>query len=556
MGQKRSTIAPAITRVHKLFRIRTVVNDSSKYLSDVKAGINTNEVGEILVNRRLSKSSILESPNKLKRARDHALNASILGFFIPIRQDHQFLYVKSRTGYLLEKYEFSQECPNDLHESSIFIDRMMRLKLTNPYDSRRTYSRFHVRPFLSLLTILKHLNLHISQIHYLLSQTNDLASNPAAARKLLGILSKYPSYDDKSITQFNKNFKLEDKKTQKEMMRSTKPLLDWGQQGGLLTLGKDYWCTITEKGLEAQKYYAQYFPMWQDWLPFNSPLASALLIIYINALNKGIRINRNKFGSESREILDILQSKYNLWQSSFSHLIRPIDFDLNYDVSYGLRDDVYLYLNQLSEDQKLKAPDPDELSILTISQIEGVLSKTSTERDQSQLSNALGIHIPRRECFQTALEWQICTRLRVLRFSAYPYQGEFEGETDLPMAKDNPDIIMKNSINILVECKSRNEWGDLVKYDKRVGGEIYMYQNYAEDVNADSVVFICDVDGFDKKKFIEQFIKQGQKLSKVCMVTWSYLDRIQNDNEVYQHFKETIFNPESKDSDERILCYS
>jgi hypothetical protein len=71
--------------------------------------------------------------------------------------------------------------------------------------------------------------------------------------------------------------------------------------------------------------------------------------------------------------------------------------------------------------------------------------------------------------------------LRVLQFPANPYPDEFEGETELPMATENPDIVVKNPIRVLVECKSRNEWDNVAKYDKRVGGAFYMYQGYAEE---------------------------------------------------------------------------
>ncbi len=36
-------------------------------------------------------------------------------------------------------------------------------------------------------------------------------------------------------------------------------------------------------------------------------------------------------------------------------------------------------------------------------------------------------------------------------------------------------------------------------FEQLIGGEIMMYQSYAEEVNANSAVFICDVDGFDDK---------------------------------------------------------
>ena len=551
---KRTTVAPAITRVHKLFRIRTIVNDSSNYIEAGREGVDTHQIGRILVDRKLSKASILESGNKLKRARDHALNASQLGFFVPIAQDHQYFYARSPIADLIEDYGFDEECPSDLHESAVFVDRMMKLKLTNAYDSRHTYSKFHTRPFLSLLTVLKHQKLHLSQIHYLLSLTDDLASNPALTRRLLDTLGKYPSYDDKSVPRFIREVRLGGKRTLKEMSRSTKPLLDWAQQGGLLALGKDGWCMITENGTEVQKYYAKYLPFWYDWLPFNPALPAALIVAYNHGFANNLRVSKKKLDSDARDALESLQEEFGLWDSSFSRMKAPIDFDLNYDVPYEQRASVAACLDRIATNLGWEPVDVNGLSKHTISEIERVLSGTPSERRQTELNKALGIELPRRECFQTDLEWQVCIRLRVLKFPAGPYQGEFEGETDLPMAADNPDVVIRNSIRTLVECKSRNEWGDVVKYDKRVGGELHMYQDYAEEVNANSAVFVCDVDGFHKDAFVNTFVKQGAKLSKICLVCWSYLDRIQNDRNLLERFSATVTRPDDYGPAARIFC--
>src|SRR5207249_3966798 len=187
---KRTTVSPAITRVHKLFHIRTVVNDAPKYLKKGELGVTQEQIGQILVDRKLSKASILESQNKLKRARDHALNASLLGFFVPIRQGRKFQYVRSAIAEQLSKYSFAQACPYDLHESAVLVDRLMKLKLTNAYDQRHFYSKFHTRLCLSILTALKYQPLHISEIHYLLGQFEDLATNPPKRQELLDIFAK------------------------------------------------------------------------------------------------------------------------------------------------------------------------------------------------------------------------------------------------------------------------------------------------------------------------------------------------------------------------------
>jgi len=170
-----------------------------------------------------------------------------------------------------------------------------------------------------------------------------------------------------------------------------------------------------------------------------------------------------------------------------------------------------------------------------------------------QLNKALGIKIPRRECFQTDLEWEVCIRLLVFQLPAIPYQGEFEGETDLPMATDNPDIVIKNAIKCLVECKSSKEWGEVVKLSKRIGGELLMYQTYAEDIGANSALFVCSVKDFHPKDFIESFSKRGSKLNRIVLVNWAFLEEARQDRRLLAHFINIITDPQSVKPSEKIL---
>lgn len=550
---RRTTKAPPLTRVHKLFRLRTVLNDASRYDPSNKIGVTTEQIGKILVDRKLSKKTIIESPNKLKRARDHALNCSILGLSIPIPHGNSFRYTKSPVANLLSKYSFENECPYDLHESAIFVDRMMKLKLTNAYDSRKTYSKFHTRPFLSLLTILKHGPLHLSQVHYLLSIHNDLNIHPKLTTNLLETFSKYRPYDEDKIECFIKDFKLSDKRTQKEIGRSTKPLLDWAQQGNLLTADKAGWCLITENGKATQEFYSKYFPVWYDQLGLNAPLQSALLLLYQYGYQNNLRVNRRKLPKEYREALDELISKYKIWNKSITKLEQPIDFSLDYDVPYKQRKEVEEYALRIVSEIQFPKVDLYSISLQSIYQLENILEQTPTELKWVQLNKALGIKIPRRECFQTDLEWEVCIRLQVFQLPALPYQGEFEGETDLPMATDNPDIVIKNAIKCLVECKSSKEWGEVVKLSKRIGGELLMYQTYAEDIGANSALFVCSVKDFHQKDFIQSFSKRGSKLNKIVLVNWAFLEEARQDRRLLTHFINIITDPQSVKPSEKIL---
>jgi hypothetical protein len=498
----------------------------------------------------LSKTSILETADKLKRARDHANNASLLGLLIPVRQNHEFAYRRSVFGEMLSKYRFEDECPKDLHESAIFTDRMMRLKLTNPCDSRHTYSKFHSSPFLNILTTLKHQNLHIAQIHYLLSITHDISSNSELMKNLVRRFSKYPMYEEDAIDDFMRDFKITSKEKRKEVGRSTKPLLDWAQQVGLLGVQEGNWCFITEKGLEVQKFYSLMVPIWFDQLGFDPTFPSSLLMTYMHAYVQDYEINPQKLPTEARKTLNLLNSKLGLWNQSLRKLKQPVDFDLNYDIPFEWRESVLGHINNMN----LGRMNVNDISFWSISQIEQKLAGTGIEKTQGRLSKALGISIPRRECFQTELEWQTCIKLRLFQLPANPYQGEFEGETDLPMAANNPDVVIKNSLRSLVECKSANEWGKVVILDKRVGGELHMYQDYAEEVKANSALFVCDVDKFDENRFLPGFEKRGDKLDRVVMVLWSVLDKIQKDPSLLKRFIMTLEEPRSLSPRQRIFA--
>ena len=532
--------------------MRTIVNETPNYIPKGKDGATSKDIGQILVNRKLSKTSILESANKLKRARDHANNASFLGLLTPIhvKHEHEFFYNRSVYGELLSKYKFEDSCPKDLHESAIFTDRMMRLKLTNPYDSLHTYSKFHCRPFLNILTALGNQNpLHLSQIHYISSLKQDICDKPEEIKNLVQILSKYPKYQDDSVDRFMKDFKINTRNKKREVSRSTKPLLDWLQQVGLVSTQENDWYFISEKGVKVQKFYSTFFPIWFDQLDFDPSFHSALLLIYLNAYVTGDSLNIDKFTNEAKKALNQLQTKFGLWDRSFKKLTHPIDFDLNYDVPVDARQSVLGYIQKINKNKI----DTSGISLSPINQIENILAQTGMEKAQWELGKALGIDIPRRECFQTDLEWQTCIRLRLWRLNASPYQGELEGETDLPMATDNPDVMIRNGIRTLVECKSYKEWGKIVVYGKKIAGELNSYQEYAEEVAATSVVFVCEVDKFDEKRFKILFKKKGNKLNKIVMTTWGFLDRANNNRDLVEKLVHIIKEPESCDPEQRIL---
>jgi len=140
----------------------------------------------------------------------------------------------------------------------------------------------------------------------------------------LNTFSRYSPYDEHGVEPFIGDLNLSDRRTQKEIGRSTKPLLGWAQQGNLLNVDKDGWCLITENGKVAQEFYSKYYPIWYDQLGSDASPKSSLLLSYQYGHQNDLRINRKKISKEYQEALDELISKYRIWNKSITKLERPI----------------------------------------------------------------------------------------------------------------------------------------------------------------------------------------------------------------------------------------
>ncbi len=269
------------------------------------------------------------------------------------------------------------------------------------------------------------------------------------------------------------------------------------------------------------------------------------------------RVHASGFESEESQAVKALQEDFALFDKGLTRLQRKVDFDFYYDVPVAARKDVQDLLLDLAKRSGLQAKSiPNHLVALSFAPIDFLrqqLEQLGSERSYADMTKALGIEIPRRECFQTDLEWQACIRLRMLGFPAFPYQGELEGACGLPMASDNPDILIRNGLRTLVECKSRAEWGDVLKFDKRIGGELTMYQIYAEQVNANAAVFICDVEKVDDEKFSKPFLGSLGRLDKVVLVLWKFFDLASKDAGVRTKLEQAVKKPNALTAEDHIL---
>jgi hypothetical protein len=181
--------------------------------------------------------------------------------------------------------------------------------------------------------------------------------------------------------------------------------------------------------------------------------------------------------------------------------------------------------------------------------------ETSQEREFIDIEKAFGFVLPRKETFQTSHEWVSCAQFIQLGLKARPYNGEFEGICDMRIAKENPDFIVQNSYTSLAECKSVKEWGEDLRLNKRVIGEFDIYQEYAEDVNANSVVFICESKKLDEDRYLKRFINKS-KLDRLVIVNNTLLLDIKNKKSVIKKFKEKLKSPQDYDMGDRIIFKS
>ena len=83
-----------------------------------------------------------------------------------------------------------------------------------------------------------------------------------------------------------------------------------------------------------------------------------------------------------------------------------------------------------------------------------------------------------------------------------------------------------------------------------------MYQSYAEDINANSVLFVCDVDEFHPTDFKKSFCKRGDRLNKILLTNWAYLHKVITDRDQLGGLITVLTKPEDVDPSERIFEYT
>lgn len=540
------TIAPPLTRVHRLFRHRIITNELPK------SPFKSEKVSRILVNKKLSNESILIDENHMRRGRDHLHDLVSLGLVTRTKTTDGFLYLKNPITKLLENYKFRDSCPKDLYETAFFADRLARMKLGNPNYSRRTYEDFRCRHFLNILVLLENMPLHISQIQYARSTKKDLLIDIKERKKLQKIFSKYPKRKTNAEKDFIESyFKTPDEKN--EISRSSVPIIRWLQQTGMIFFDNNNWIHLTEKGVKCLQIYSNYFPVWYDDLGFSADIKAGILIAYNIAGYQNKLIDFSKLKNWEKDCIKEISMKYP-FDKKLKKLKSRLCFHLYDSIGPDFRGTVASVAINILNTNKIKSNFlfPIETSI---KELYNSFLETSQEREFIDLEKAFGFVLPRKETFQTSHEWVSCVQFIQLGLKARPYNGEFEGICDMRIAKENPDFIVQNSYTSLAECKSVKEWGEVLRLNKRVIGEFDIYQEYAEDVNANSAVFICESKKLDEDRYLKRFINKS-KLDRLIIVNNTILLDIKNKKSAIKKFKEKLKSPQDYDMGDRIIFKS
>jgi hypothetical protein len=579
--------APPITRVHNIFRLRTIVNATTelnkkgKYPSD-------DEIGLILAKRGLSKIRHAKMKDRImRRARDHLLTASYMGLLT--RFGKPFGYQTTTAGRILNTYSFGEECPKDVREESVFIDRILRLKLTNVYDLqfRKQYTDRRSRPCLYILHILKKNKwLHEHQIGIALGcKKCDPILEDKKTQSLINIISQYKEHEN-NLNEFYKDFGVEENDI-KNITRNIRPLLDWCESIGLISskeipgiIGK--WYNLTDRGRNILEIYNKKIPIWYIDLRSTATIKAALLLFYQYALISGFEIKglydvtyqigliTKQIGELAKEIereigIDILDI-----DSKSTH---QVDFNLDYDVMPEDKREVIYYLSKICKSANIKFL--NVMDYINKSQIDELIEILEREHqtlryefigkfaERTAISSdpvltQVSALIPSAGIlnqYKSDFEKETAILLRLIRLNAVKYQGQFADRCSkrhiTSFFENNPDILIINGIESLVECKSSSEWKSPLKTNKNIPKELLIYENYLPEVKSDSILLIYEgsVEG-DSQKFIKSLLKDSPK---IVFINKNYLINCIYKLNLRKQLLRKIKKPNNFPSEERLL---
>jgi hypothetical protein len=573
-----------ITRVHNIFRIRTVVNAVIKENERGKLP-SDDEIGVVLAESGLSKYRREKIKDRImRRARDHLLTASYMGLLT--RMGRPFGYSSTTAGKFLQNYGAEEECPKNTREEAVFVDKILRMKLTNVYDLQlgKQYVDLRSRPCLYILHILARKSwLHEHQIAVATGGKRcDPLLEDRQTRSIVSAIYKYDEPGKKALKEFYRDYNVGES-DKKNMTRNVRPLLDWCESVGLVTSkevdGTGRWYDLTARGKAMLGLYSQKVPIWFVDLG-NTPAAkAALLIFYQHAVASGFDIeeildSRLRIGLVTKKISELKdEMKEDIGVNLVKTNNSQIDFTLGYDVPPENRDDVKGLLKGICKIAHMRLDRViHSVEVSPLEELEVILEKeqrdmrrlftgrfserTSISSDPilakvSSLVPSVGV----LGQYKSDFEKEVAILLRLLGFRAVKYQGQLADRCHkthvMRFFENNPDILIINGIESLVECKSIGEWKSPLSSVKSVPKEFLIYQQYFPEVNSDSVVLIYEGSlDTDSQKLVTSILEDS---NDIVFVTKNYLINCVYQPSLRERLLKTIKEPVKFKPEDRIL---
>jgi hypothetical protein len=575
-----------ITRVHNIFRIRTVINAVTQMNRKGKSP-RDKEIGRVLADAGLSKLRREKMKDRImRRARDHLLTAAYMGLLT--RQNRPFGYRSTSAGGILQNYGIQSECPNDTNEEAVFIDKLMRLKLTNVYDmqSRNQYAKVRSRPCLFILQVLSgRAWLHEHQIAV---ATGGNRCDPRLAdkdtHKLVTEICEYNKPTARMLAQFYKRFGVKSA-DMNNMTRNIRPLLDWCEAVGLVkskeiedTLGR--WYKITDRGSRILKECGSMLPVWYVDLGEMASAKAAVLLFFIYgkyfdlSFDKQILHEELEVGLSHITVREIAKElKRNIlvkFESNFSRLQGDIDFTFDYDVPPEKKAGVLAFLKSLMKLVRLRI-DIEKSEIFPINNLrssldaeqKGVRSVVTEQFGQrtelyddpvmakvSELVPTAGVLGQYRSDF----EKEVSLLLRLIGLNAIKYQGQLADRCSktylIKFFENNPDILITNGIESLVECKSIGEWKTLTGV-KSIPKEILIYHQALPEVNSDSVLLVYE--GELNSSSRTMLTAMLSDFNSIVFATKNYLINCIHKPALKQKMINTLKDPRQHNAEDHVL---
>lgn len=585
---RKITFAQPITRVHNLFRIRTIVNAVTDF--NVKKKFpGDEEIAMVLAKRGLSKLRREKIKDRImRRARDHLLTASYIGLLN--RSGRPFGYWSTTAGKQLKAYGTDEECPKDAKEEAVFIDKIMRLKLTNVFDFQQSkqYVRLRSRPCLYILYALETQKwLHEHQVAI---ATGPERCDPLLADKktklILNEVSKYAGPDEKLLLEFYQKYGI-DEESERNMTRNIRPLLDWCEALGLIT-SRDLpgvggrWYNLTDRGLQILSAYQNKIPLWYIDLGEEAPLKAALILFYrylkarnltagSKFLNQKIQIGLVE--ARVRVTIKEIEEKMRLiFAKDYSTMDSDVDFTFEYDIPPDEMSAVKALLKKLGRTYNIELQDIldmieldeiDELRFSLHKQHENIRKKetesfaTRTETVSEPILTKVSSVMPSvgvLSQYRSDFEKEVALFLRILDFNANKYQGQMADRCSkkhtIRFFENNPDILITNGIESLVECKSIGEWKAPLS-GKGVMKELMTYQQMIAEVKPSSVLLAYE--GTLDSESLSIVTSILEDTPDVVFVTKNYLLNCVHQTMKRERLFEVIESPKNFDTDSRML---